>query len=87
MKKLLKDKHDNYSMRELVIALAMLLIVASWIANLAFGVATPEHMFYALVSLIATGCFGYSIERPSYTNQPNNTNQIDKEIENECNKN
>lgn len=67
LKDLLKDKTDNYSLREVIIAISMLLVVASWIAQLAFNISTPEYMFYAVVSLIAAGCFGYSIEK-----KPNN---------------
>jgi TctA family transporter len=69
LKELLKDKTDCYSLREAVIAVCMLLVVASWIAQLAFDVSTPEYMFYSIVSLIATGCFGYSIEKKP-NNQP-----------------
>ena len=66
---LLKDKSGRYSLREVVIAISMLLIVISWIAQLVFNVATPEYMFYSIVSLIAAGCFGYSIEKKTPTNQ------------------
>ena len=65
---LLKDKAGRYSLRELVIGICMLLIVASWVAQLGFNVTTPDSMFYAIVSLVAAGCFGYSIERPQKTN-------------------
>lgn len=69
LKELLKDKTNGYSLRELIIAICMLLVIASWIAQLVFNITTPEYMFYAIVSLIAAGCFGYSIER-----KPNNNN-------------
>jgi hypothetical protein len=64
LKQLLKDKTSNYSMRECVIAISMLLIVISWLAQILFNITTPEYMFYSMVSLIAAGCFGYSIEKP-----------------------
>ena len=67
-KSLLKDKTDNYSLREVIIAICMLLIIFSWIAQLIFNVATPEFMFYSVVSLIGTGCFGYSIEKKQNSN-------------------
>lgn len=71
IKQLLKDKTGCYSMREIVIGICMLLIAASWFAHLLFGVETPEYMFYAIVSLVAAGCFGYSIERnPASTKNP-----------------
>jgi hypothetical protein len=69
-KDLLKDKSGLYSLREVVIAIGMALVVISWMAQLLFDVATPEYMFYSVVSLVAAGCFGYSIERKS----PNNPN-------------
>jgi hypothetical protein len=68
LKTLLKDKTDNYSLREVVIAICMLLIISSWVAQLALKVATPEFMFYSIVSLVATGCFGYSIEKKQSNN-------------------
>lgn len=67
LKSLLKDKTGSYSLREVIIALAMLLIVSSWVAQLLFHTATPEYMFYSMVSLIAAGCFGYSIEKKQTT--------------------
>jgi TctA family transporter len=63
LKQLLRDKNNNYSLREVIIAICMLLVVASWTAQLVFDISTPEYMFYAIVSLIAAGCFGYSIEK------------------------
>lgn len=68
LKHILKDKAQNYSLREVIIAISMILIVISWLCQLIFQISTPEYMFYSIVSLIATGCFGYSIER-----KPNNT--------------
>ena len=65
LKELLRDKTNGYSLREVIIALSMLLVVASWVAQLVFNIGTPEYMFYSIVSLIAAGCFGYSIERKS----------------------
>ena len=62
-KNILKDKTGSYSIRELVIAVSMVLVVISWLTQLIFDIATPEYMFYSIVSLIATGCFGYSIEK------------------------
>jgi hypothetical protein len=65
---ILKDKTDGYSLRELIIAISMALVVISWIAQLVFNISTPEYMFYSIVSLIAAGCFGYSIEKNKSTN-------------------
>jgi TctA family transporter len=69
LKELLKDKTDAYSLREVIIAICMLLVIASWVAQLVFKIATPEYMFYSIISLIATGCFGYSIEKKPITNK------------------
>lgn len=63
IKTILKDKTGEYSLREIIIALSMFLIIISWIAQLVFNIPTPEFMFYSIISLIATGCFGYSIEK------------------------
>ena len=69
LKKLLKDKTDAYNLREVIIAICMLLVIASWVAQLVFKISTPEYMFYSIISLIATGCFGYSIEKKPITNK------------------
>lgn len=66
LKNILKDKTGAYSLREIIIAISMLLVIISWIAQLVFNIQTPEYMFYSIVSLIATGCFGYSIEKFSF---------------------
>lgn len=63
LKDLLKDKSNRYSLREIIIAISMLLVVISWVAQIVYNVSTPEYMFYSIVSLIAAGCFGYSIEK------------------------
>jgi hypothetical protein len=68
LKDLLRDKLGSFSLRELVIAISMLLVVSSWVAQLVFNIPTPEYMFYSVVSLIAAGCFGYSIEKKPNSN-------------------
>jgi len=68
LRDLLKDKTNRYSLREVIIAISMVLIICSWIAQLVFRINTPEYMFYSIVSLIAAGCFGYSIERKQENN-------------------
>ncbi|OJW31527.1 MAG: hypothetical protein BGO54_13780 [Sphingobacteriales bacterium 46-32] len=60
---LFKDKDGNFSLRELVIALFIVVIIISWIAQQFFSLNVPEFMFYSFVSLVGAGCFGYSIER------------------------
>lgn len=66
IRQLLKDKNDTYSLRELVIAVLLVVMVASWIGQQFFGKDVPDSMFYTFASLIAGGCFGYSFERKSH---------------------
>lgn len=60
---LFKDKDGNSSLRELVTALSILVIITSWVAEQFFSLHVPEFMFYSFVSLVGAGCFGYSIEK------------------------
>ena len=60
---LFKDKNENFSLREIAIALFVLVIIVSWISQQFFHLDVPEFMFYSFVSLVGAGCFGYSIER------------------------
>ena len=60
---LLKDKNGSNSLREVATAIFILALLISWIADQFFGKQIPEHMFYAITSLVAAGCFGYSIEK------------------------
>lgn len=63
IQQLFKDKDGSFSLRELAIALFILVLIISWIAQQFFGRPVPEFMFYSFSSLVAAGCFGYSIER------------------------
>ena len=63
LQQLLKDKNGSFSLRELAIALFILVIIISWIAKQFFKYDIPEFMFYSFVSLVGAGCFGYSIEK------------------------
>ena len=60
---LFKDKNESFSLRELAIALFILVIIVSWISQQFFHLDVPEFMFYSFVSLVGAGCFGYSIEK------------------------
>lgn len=60
---LLKDKNGSHSLRELATAIFILVLLISWIAQQFFEMKMPEYMFYAFVSLVGAGCFGYSIEK------------------------
>jgi hypothetical protein len=52
-------------LRELAIAIFVLVLVISWIARQFFKLEVPEFMFYSFSSLIAAGLFGYSFEKKS----------------------
>ncbi len=75
IKEILRDKNGNFSIREFVIAILVLIIIASWMAQQFFGKAVPEFMFYSFTSLVAAGCFGYSIEKRTFE-QSNQNNQL-----------
>ena len=66
IKQILQDKNGSFSLRELLIAVLILIIVVSWVAQQFFGKNIPEFMFYSFISLVAAGCFGYSLERKSF---------------------
>ena len=63
LKDVLRDKNGYYSLRELVVAVFVLATLTSWIATQFFSTPVPEFIFYAFMSIIGAGCFGYSIER------------------------
>jgi len=71
IQEVLRDKNGDFSLRECVIAILILIIVVSWIAQQFFSKAVPEFMFYSFISLIAAGCFGYSIEKKTFDNNQN----------------
>ena len=68
---LLKDKNGNHSLREVATAIFVLVLLVSWVAEQFFDKQMPEYMFYAFVSLVGAGCFGYSIERKTNINDKN----------------
>ena len=63
LQELFKDKSGNYSLREIVVAVLLIALLVSWIAQQFFGKDVPEFMFFSFSSLIAAGCFGYSLEK------------------------
>jgi hypothetical protein len=63
LQQLFKDKNGSFSLRELAVALFVLIIIVSWIAQQFFKQNVPEFMFYSFISLVGAGCFGYSIEK------------------------
>jgi hypothetical protein len=64
---LLKDKDGNFSLREVITIIYVLMSIISWIAQQFFGADVPEYMFYAFISMIGAGTFGYSLEKRSKT--------------------
>lgn len=67
--KFLQDKNGNPSLREIVVLISLLCVLISWIGEQFFQRPIPEFMFYAFVSMIGAGCFGYSLERTTNFNQ------------------
>ena len=67
LKQLFKNKDNCYSMREIATALLIVALLTSWVAQQFFGKAIPEFMFYSFATLIGAGCFGYSIEKKTFT--------------------
>lgn len=63
IKEIFKDKNGFFNMRELTTALMVLMVTAGWIGQQFFGFVLPEYMFFGFISLVAAGCFGYSIEK------------------------
>ena len=66
IEQILQDKNGNFSLREALTIILILIIVVSWLAQQFFGKNIPEFMFYSFISLIAASCFGYSLERKSF---------------------
>lgn len=62
---LLKDKDGSFSLREVITLIYVLMSIISWVGQQFFGIAVPEYMFYAFISMIGAGTFGYSLERKS----------------------
>jgi hypothetical protein len=71
LKEILRDKNGAFSLRECLIAILIIIILVSWIAQQFFSKAVPEFMFYSFISLIAAGCFGYSIEKKAFNKEDN----------------
>ncbi|HTM66032.1 MAG TPA: hypothetical protein VL093_06920 [Flavipsychrobacter sp.] len=65
MRQLFKDKDGSYSLREIVIALLVLALITGWLAMQFFEKPMPEYIFYGFSSMVAAGCFGYSLEKKS----------------------
>ena len=66
---LLKDKDGNFSLREVITLIYVFMSVISWVGQQFFSITVPEYMFYAFISMIGAGTFGYSLERKSKDTQ------------------
>lgn len=62
---LLQDKDGNFSMREAIALIYVLMSIIAWISQQFFGHTVPEYMFYSFMSMIGASAFGYSLERKS----------------------
>jgi len=67
IEQIFKDKNNSFSIRETVIGILILVLIISWIGQQFFSKNVPEFMFYSFTSLIAAGCFGYSLEKKTDT--------------------
>ncbi len=74
---LLQDKDGNFSMREAIALVYVLITIIAWVAQQFFGRNIPEFMLYSFISMIGAAAFGYSLERQSATKQ--NEKDRDKE--------
>lgn len=75
LKQLMKDKEGNYSLREAVTLVFVAATLISWIAQQFLGIDVPEYMFYAFVSIIGAGCFGYSLEKKNKSTNESKNNE------------
>lgn len=62
---LLQDKDGNFSLREAIAFIYVLMSIISWVSQQFFGMVVPEYMFYSFMSMIGAAAFGYSLERKS----------------------
>lgn len=62
---LIQDKDGNFSLREVLALVYVLMTIIAWVAQQFFGQVIPEFMFYSFISMIGASAFGYSLERKS----------------------
>jgi hypothetical protein len=62
---LLQDKDGNFSLREAIAMVYVLISIIAWISQQFFGQTVPDYMFYSFMSMIAASAFGYSLEKKS----------------------
>ena len=66
---LLQDKDGNFSLREAIALIYVLMSIVAWVMQQFFGMPIPEFMFYSFMSMIGAAAFGYSLERKSIVKQ------------------
>jgi len=62
---LLQDKDGNFSLREAIALVYVIMSMVAWISQQFFGLHIPEYMFYSFMSMIGASAFGYSLEKKS----------------------
>ena len=62
---LLQDKDGNFSLREAIAMVYVLMSIIAWVSQQFFGLHIPEFMFYSFMSMIGAAAFGYSLEKKS----------------------
>ena len=62
---LLQDKDGNFSLREAIALIYVLMSIVAWMSQQFFGLHIPEYMFYSFMSMIGASAFGYSLEKKS----------------------
>jgi len=62
---LLQDKDGNFSLREAIALIYVLMSIIAWVSQQFFGLHIPEYMFYSFMSMIGASAFGYSLEKKS----------------------
>lgn len=62
---LLQDKDGNFSLREAIAFVYVLMSIVAWISQQFLGLHIPEYMFYSFMSMIGASAFGYSLEKKS----------------------
>lgn len=62
---LLQDKDGNFSLREAIAMVYVLMSIIAWVSQQFFGMHIPEFMFYSFMSMIGAAAFGYSLEKKS----------------------
>ncbi len=65
IQQLLKDKDGNFSLREVIALIYVIMSIIAWVSQQFFGMQVPEYMFYSFISMIGAAAFGYSLERRS----------------------